>query len=159
MDDKTDGKRWNFVAQTAASVVVLLAALPALAHADARYLTGHAFEKSYIVSFSSDDLKKTPAWDPSADNPPLSARKALKLAIDYRKTLIPGHADLEWHLEYLGLCQTGGRWYWLAHFEGFPKNGPGTLHDLYVVVLMDGTIVKPRIEDTVWPNSRMRGIR
>jgi hypothetical protein len=134
--------------RSSAVIAILFAAIPTGVQAEA--LSGYAFGKSYVIVVTGDDLKKRPTWDQSAENPPLSARKALKLATDYPRRLIPGHADWEWHLNYLGLRQTEGMWYWLAHFEALPKNAnfEGRAPNLYVAVLMDGTIVKPEIADT-----------
>jgi hypothetical protein len=121
-----------------ALTVLLLLALPRAIEAET--WGANAFGKAYSIIVTGEDLKKTPIWDQSAENPPLSARKALKLATDSRKALIPGRADREWKLEYLGLRETEGRWYWLAHFEALPRHADftGTPPALYVAVLMDG---------------------
>jgi hypothetical protein len=132
-----------------ALTLLLLLALPRAV--DAENFDGHAFGKSYAVAVTGEELKKTPPWDESrVENPPVSARRALKLATDFRQTLIPGHADWEWHLGYLGLRQTEGRWYWLALFNAFPRHAflEGVAPDLYVAILMDGTVVKPHIRDS-----------
>jgi hypothetical protein len=111
---------------------------------------GYAFGKSYNVAVTREALTKTPVWDESrAENPPLSAQRALKLATEFRKTLIPDPAKWKWEMEYLGLRQIYGRWYWLAHFEALPTHAAfsGVAPDLYVAVLMDGTVVKPHVQD------------
>jgi hypothetical protein len=128
-------------------VAILLVTAPKSIDADA--ITGHAFGKTYTIVVGEEDLKKGPAWDQAAENPPLSARRALKLATDSRKATIPGHAEFEWQLRYLGLRESEGRWYWLADFHAFPRHGSwtGIPPELYVAVLMDGTVVKPEIRD------------
>jgi hypothetical protein len=129
-------------------VMILLVTAPKSIDADAT--AGYAFGKSYTIVVGEEDLKKAPAWDQSAENPPLSARRALKLATDSRQAIIPGHAEWKWELRYLGLRESEGRWYWLAYFEAFRRRGSssGIPPHLYVAVLMDGTVVKPEIRDS-----------
>jgi len=131
-----------------ALTVLLLSALPRAVNAET--FDGWAFGKSYAVAVTGEALKKTPAWDESrVENPPVSARKALKLATDFRKTLIPANADWDWHLGDLRLRQLEGRWYWLAYFYAFPRHAflEGVAPNFYVAILMDGTVVKPHIQD------------
>jgi hypothetical protein len=112
-------------------------------------MAGYAFGKSYVITIRGEDLKKSPAWDQAAENPPLSARRALKLATEHQRALIPAPADWIWQLQYIGLRETQGKWYWLAHFEASQREafGIGPPPDLYVAVLMDGTVVKPVVRD------------
>jgi hypothetical protein len=136
-----------------ALAVILLVSLPEVIEAEARAgdeeMAGYAFGKSYTISVTREALRRAPAWDESAENPPLSARRALKLATECQRALVAAPADWEWHLMYLGLRQNNGRWYWLANFEAYPTRHAfdGVAPNLYVAVLMDGTVVKPVIRN------------
>lgn len=125
-------------------------------------LCGYAFGKFYHVAVHRKELEKTPDWDSSREEkPPLSGRKALTLATEFQQTLIRDSAKWKWELQYFGLRYMDGRWYWLAYFEAHPQqpSGIGRPHsldglsyasghppNLYLAVLMDGTVVKPHIE-------------
>jgi hypothetical protein len=113
-------------------------------------MAGYAFGKAYSITIRNEDLKKSRDWDQAvAENPPLSARRALKLATEYQRALIHSPTDWEWHLDCLGLRQREAGWYWLAHFEASQKSvyGVGPAPDLYVAVLMDGSVVKTTVRD------------
>ncbi|HEV8003995.1 MAG TPA: hypothetical protein VGP63_29285 [Planctomycetaceae bacterium] len=128
---------------------LMLLAVPRVTHAD-EFFHGHHFGKSYNVAVTCEVLKKAPVWDESrAENPPISARKALKVATDFRKTLIPDSPKWRWELKFLALHKTDGRWYWLADFLVVPQPGgiDGESPDFFVAVLMDGTVVKPDVDN------------
>ena len=99
--------------------VLLIGTLPRVMLGEAHI--GHAFGKQYAVVVTGEELKKAPVWDQSAENPPLSARKALNLVTDFIKTVKPGRANFEWRLEHIALRKTEGYWYWLAYFSALPN--------------------------------------
>src|SRR5262245_476252 len=71
-----------------------------------------AFGKVYRVTATEAALKKAPAWKDDADNPPLSARKAIKLADDARPRQFKDSDEWEWRRDSVELCDAGnGRWY------------------------------------------------
>jgi hypothetical protein len=110
--------------------------------------------KRYTVIVTDDRLKKTASWDTKESNPPLSARDAMKHAVALEKTLLKESGNKTWELESLALTpneQGSGveKWYWVAHFsvrkELTASSGPPP--DIYIVVLMDGTVIKPIIAE------------
>lgn len=103
-----------------------------------------AYGKHVRITVSDDMLKRTPKWDKKSDNPPLSARKAMRLAekvklqLDRRfkpkykfkfgaATIHPGKDD---------------RWYWVVYYEEVnPYRLSGIASSLTLVVLMDGQVL------------------
>lgn len=130
---------------------VLLAASPILlstfASAGELGFPGAAFGKSYNTEVSDGALAKSPAWRDADDNPPLSARKAIASAEAMVAKVV--EPDKEWrrHLEGITLTQRGDRWFWRAQFIWLPKGGgiAGLPPYLDIIVLMDGTALKPAI--------------
>ena len=77
-----------------------------------------AFGKVYHVAVTRAVLDKTPVWKEDADNPPLSARKAIKLADEARARLFKDTDEWEWHRESMELNDAGGgRWYWSVRYR------------------------------------------
>ena len=66
-----------------------------------------AFGKVYHLSVTRATLAKTPAWKEDADNPPLPARKAVKLADGARAGLFQDTDEWEWHRESVELRDAG----------------------------------------------------
>ena len=104
--------------------------------------------KIYRSSFSRAEIAASPKWLGKDDNPPLSARKALKLAQStFDKTALPKYGDLVVQLWEATLMWLGDdKWVWRVRYhwhvpKGF-SSGPGS--DFYVLILMDGTVASPR---------------
>jgi len=111
----------------------------------------YVFGKVYTVTITEEALKKSPAWK-SDENPPLSAKKAINLAAAMKDTLVKDSDDHAWGLESASLKPFLDKWYWQISYEtrvmargigGSGSSGPPTL--LHLVVLMDGTVVKPEV--------------
>jgi hypothetical protein len=106
----------------------------------------HFFGKDFETAVTSEALKKTPDWHDEQENPPVSARKAMKLATGVKDSLLKD-SSTKWKL--IGLCldaQFEKKWVWLVSFSPEPQvtdaDQPPT--DLItVVVLMDGTVLGP----------------
>jgi hypothetical protein len=128
------------------AVVAVFVAMPV--RADTTY-SSYAFSKQYIVSISRAALEKAPSWKDDADNPPLSAKKAIKLANEMKDSLVKDTEDFKWKLESAALKPAGdGKWYWLVHYDAVFQSAPtGQPNHLRLVVLMDGTVIKPVIKD------------
>jgi hypothetical protein len=130
----------------AAAVAVVFLASAARAEIT---LWSYAFAKKYTVTIIDEALKKSPAWENDAENPPLSAKKAIKLANEIKDSLVKDSKDFKWKLRSASLEPAGeDKWYWLinyeAQFQGFSSGIPNHLR---LVVLMDGTVVKPEVKD------------
>jgi hypothetical protein len=109
----------------------------------------YAFDTQYRTSVGGELLRKTPTWGRFAENPPLSAKDALRAADKMKDELVEDTDKYEWHLRSLDLTPGGGRWwYWMAHYQARPRQGVGSSeihHELKLAVLMDGTAVKPEV--------------
>jgi hypothetical protein len=114
-----------------------------------RALCSFSLDKCYIVTITDRALRKSPAWVVEAENPPLSAQKAIRLANEKRARLVEDTYDWKWEIETVSLNPAReGRWYWVveykAHFRGHSTGIPPFLK---LAVLMDGTVVEPTVTD------------
>jgi hypothetical protein len=112
-------------------------------------LASYAFSKQYIVTISDEALEKSPTWKDDADNPPVSARKAIELANETKDALVKDSKQFKWRLGSASLRPAGkGKWYWLVYYEAlFQGVSTGFPHHLRLVVLMDGKVIKPEVRD------------
>ncbi len=108
--------------------------------------------KHYSTPITEAMVKKTPAWKADAENPPVSARKAMALAekyVDQKFKLDKANAE-KWErgFESISLVEHGDHWFWHVHYEWYPtQEEPGeNVPYAYVVVLMDGTVVPLEVE-------------
>jgi hypothetical protein len=136
------------------TVIAVFLAVAVRARAGGETLIGRAEGKSFAVTVTDEALKKTPSWDKAAQNPPLSARKAIELASDLKNALVKDADGWKWKLA--GLClkesdpkSTSDKWYWLAYFEAWPTKGGlgGVPPHLYFFVLMDGRVIEPVVRN------------
>jgi hypothetical protein len=102
----------------------------------------YSFEVSWAV------FDKTPIWRESDDQPPLPARKALRLARACLSKLFTdaGH----WRLDAVSLSpmpEHDGHWIYLVRFyPPLPPNGMnGFVEPMTIPVLMSGVAVEPKI--------------
>ena len=92
-------------------------------------------------------------WLHSSANPPISAARAIRTAIVEREKLVQDSKNLEWHFKSASLVPYNGKagdWYWLVTFNSQSVGAAlssGYDFELRVVVLMDGTVVQPKIND------------
>jgi hypothetical protein len=116
-------------------------------------LYSDAFGNCYVASVTGKDFDKTPDWSPDAENPPVSAKKAISLATKMKDSLAENGKNYKWVLDSAALHRwTGNKWYWVATYEvqyDGPRVGPNAAQ-IRIVVLMDGTAVRPEV-------SRLRG--
>ena len=112
-----------------------------------RTIYSNAFDNEYISDILLSDLMKSPAWQDNADNPPISARRAIQLAGQMRRTLFKDNEDYHWQLyaAEIGFGRNRRCW-WDVHFLArSTTGGSGVPDDLHVIVLMDGTVLKPKV--------------
>lgn len=127
-------------------VVVMFFVVPLRADTTQFEHASYAFSKQYIVSITSEALEKSPTWKEDDENPPLPARKAIRLANKMKDSLVKDSKDYKWKLQSASLHPSGaGKWYWLVHYDAeYQGSGStGVPSHLRLVVLMDGTIIKP----------------
>jgi hypothetical protein len=114
-------------------------------------INSYAFSKQYTVTITDEALKQAPSWKDDAENPPLSARKAIKLADDTKDSLVKDSKDYKWVLRSASLelvPDSGGKWFWLVNYEAeFQRGGSGVPFGLRLAVLMDGKVVKPEVKE------------
>jgi hypothetical protein len=113
-------------------------------------LNSYAFSKQYKVTITDEAIEKSPAWKDDAENPPLSAKKAIKLADAMKDSLVKDSKDRKWKLTSASLEPLGdGKWYWLVSYEAEFQGGmsTGIAPNLRLVILMDGMAIKPAIKD------------
>ena len=112
-----------------------------------------AFGKLYTATATRAALDRAPVWKDDADNPPLSARKAIKLADEARGRQFKDSDEWEWYRQSVELCDAGGgRWYWAVRYRAYYKDIVFllSLPEIYLLVLMDGTVVEPTVFDGKW---------
>jgi hypothetical protein len=110
----------------------------------------YALGKHYIVAVTQKQLDKSPIWKDDAENPPLSARKAMKLTATMKDNLVKDTDRLVWKQEGASLEEAGdNRWYWLISYRASdPRPGTGSTGQpptLRLIVLMDGTVIEPQV--------------
>lgn len=111
--------------------------------------------KQYTVSVSKDMLEKSPRWMEPDENPPISARRAIELATAMKDSLVKDSDSWKWKLRSASLEPIDGHWFWEISFEGkFDGFLEGRPPNLRLVVLMDGTVVKPLVKDDSTPKAK-----
>lgn len=121
--------------------------------------------KRFTFSISDTDLRQSPKWAEDADNPPLSARRALSIAKAMKEKLskqtgaFTDNGDLRWELDSIQLVPwtdwknegISQRWYWLVRYEAHAARGgsTGIPFDLRLPILMDGRPIEPKIRPHV----------
>lgn len=110
--------------------------------------------KTYETRVPIEALARTPKWNDTDENPPLSARKAMKLAGDKAPefqaiwSLTGLENRWEWHTNGARLCRSGPvDWCWVFSYVARSKTGTttGTPMAFRMIVLMDGTVFGPEI--------------
>ena len=132
-----------------AFVILLVTLVPCRANKTGIYaeFTSHAFGKQYVVAVTDNALEASPVWRDDAESPPVSARKAVKLADALRVKLVKDSKDFKWKRESAEILfvDEPDRCLWHVHYEAHPVRGgeTGIGPHLDLIVLMDGTILDP----------------
>jgi hypothetical protein len=104
-----------------------------------------------VVTVTPEALANSPSWKDGAENPPLAAKEAIKLANELKDTIAPELFNYKWHLTSANLQllqERDAKWIWLICYESYwSGRGSGRIPNLQLAVLMDGTVVKPEITD------------
>jgi hypothetical protein len=106
-------------------------------------------EKHFESQVSRDEIAKTPVWLPEAENPPLSARRAIEAARKQMEALV--HDRSVWRLESVQLLDMGDHLHWMYIVE-FARQFPEDVavygdFSLRVLVLMNGAVITPRLRE------------
>jgi hypothetical protein len=108
----------------------------------------YAFEESYETEISDDAIANAPSWPSSEANPPVSARRALAIADNYRRKRLVNRNNWKWGLDSISLLPIDGgnnKWCWQILFLAYPEKGGlgGVPPEFSVYVLMNGDIIEP----------------
>jgi hypothetical protein len=108
--------------------------------------SGRMDQKEYQFKASEADILRTPIWKPDAAFPPLSARKAQEIARTEFDHLF-GKMKHPWAVRETTIVDVGdGHFVYVIQLEQWPPEEACTMCDyMRIVVLMDGTVPKPRI--------------
>ena len=88
-------------------------------------------------------------WKNTEPNPPVSARRALQIADNFRRERFKDHTFYDWSLEHAALTPLdikSDKWCWIILFKAVPKpgnGGSGRWPEFPVYVLMDGSTIEP----------------
>ena len=140
---------------------VVVAAL-AIALAISRMTTDRALEisvpdNSYAWSVTESQIKDSPTWEKVADNPPVSAKRAILISQQIIEQLNESSKSLSvgsWNLESMSLVRidknrfypdADEKWCYLLEFSGvnIPLHG-GAPYRFAALILMDETIILGR---------------
>jgi hypothetical protein len=111
----------------------------------------HTDDAMFFTWVKKEEILRAPSWDTSADNPPLSARKAQQLATKEIEAHPPDSNP--WVLSRINLINSGDglHWVYAVAFEEEPENHghTGNLREWEIIVLMDGRVFEP-VEQKRW---------
>ncbi|MFA7096090.1 MAG: hypothetical protein WC383_06350 [Gammaproteobacteria bacterium] len=101
-----------------------------------------------VLYLPDEQVAKAPKWDPELEPPPFSISEAIAAAKawaakEYHQFDKVAVRQIE--INDLGFRRKGS-WYYVISLIGYVKGMPLYGGDLYVAVLMDGTIIAPRME-------------
>ena len=103
--------------------------------------------RKYSYELATSDVKATPSWNPSREDPPLSLRSALGVAEATLRRYVKDADD--WEAENITLKQVDvEKWIYEIAFS-CNKRGcfeKGYLASFPILIKMDGSAVEPKIE-------------
>jgi hypothetical protein len=107
----------------------------------------------FVSRLTHDQLVKTPAWQSDSEYPPLSPRKAEKLALAMLHTIM---GERDWSQPNISLKafdvgqdssgQRDVRWFYVLQF-GLVSPAAYEGGSFNIIVLMDGTVIEPKRVD------------
>jgi hypothetical protein len=125
----------------------------------------YAFGKRYSSEIPNETLEKSPSWNMQSDSPPLAPGKAIRLANVLRAKLVKDSARFKWRcvsatldFSLAWLCADDAvmrdKCWWQIRYEAHgPEGGEiGEIyqnHHLIIIVLMNGTVIEPKVSDFV----------
>jgi hypothetical protein len=107
----------------------------------------------FNIEITESMTAKQPEWRPTSANPPISARQALSIADNFRKSRFRDYDRVQWSLTSVALKPLDlkrNKWCWIINFELVPKPGltaSGMWPEFPVYVMMDGTVIEPEDPD------------
>jgi hypothetical protein len=113
------------------------------ANGEDRTIDSNIFKDGYRTTVTSEAIANTPAWNNDDDNPPLSAKRATKIAKRQVDLMTKGQEHAKWRLTSLSLESFDDGWFWLVTYKA-PSPGTTLAMSLRIAILMDGTVVEPK---------------
>jgi hypothetical protein len=125
-------------------------ATPFLDRVEMTYYCCPPWGGEYASAITREMRNSSPAWADTEPNPPLSARKAMRLAEAALRAASKKEIDpvLERSLVGVRLIPLDGKkWCWEVSYEWHRRVGSetGTAYSFRVLVLMNGKVVQPKI--------------
>lgn len=114
------------------------------------YHVSRAFGKTYKSSVDPRVVFNTPPWNDEEESPPVSPRQAIKLAGKMCESVATAPDGWKWKAMNLNLFVGERYTYWSVMYQAVPikpKGGPVEFHEITLIVLMDGTVIKPVVTD------------
>jgi hypothetical protein len=110
-------------------------------------IENQVFIKRYSTRIATEQREKSPAWEGEAENPPVSAKEAKRLATKMKDSLVKDNETYWWGLESLTLRPLSDKWIWVVTFRAHVRKGisTGPATELDIVVMMDGTAIEPQL--------------
>jgi hypothetical protein len=107
-------------------------------------------DKIYELVTLSSEIEMAPLWKEEQENPPLSARAAVKIAQQYVAKHVPNSERWDVSVIMLTTCGTReGQWMYNVSFAMHDGKAPilGTMRGFQVPVLLNGSTPKVTIKD------------
>lgn len=117
--------------------------------------SGHADSQQFVSRVSDAALARAPVWSQEVERPPLSPRRARRVACKQLQDSVQEARD--WELREIGLVDTGDslHWIYVVHFDRRYPDNVGVAEGVEffdIVVLMDGISIRPEeIPSQIWP--------
>ena len=104
--------------------------------------------KDYASCAAYDAILKSPAWNQEAESPPVSPRKAIRLAEKMLKSVVKAPDGSKWQVADLRLRFVGDHCAWQVTFRASElEAGLVDSHEVAMFVLMNGAVIKPKVAD------------
>jgi hypothetical protein len=99
------------------------------------------FGKVYETGFVEGSFAFPPHWDQNEPNPPVSARRAMRIAKKRRDELVfEKPKGFSWKLDELSLKTDGYGWAWFVTYKAVTEDAPETDENrITLIVVMNGT--------------------
>lgn len=135
----------------AVALLALTQAQPFVAETDDGFrITSHASGKLYQSDLTRDAIRKSPAWDQENESPPVSLKKAIRLAEKMRKSVVKPPDKRKWEVTNMHLIFEGKHCAWYVTFHTKTIEPEAGLIDGFdevtLFVLMDGTVIEPKVK-------------
>ena len=135
------------------TLVLSLVPLPAQQEPETSFSQSysHSFifdDKGYVINLSDKDVADTPSWNPTHDDPPVSAREAARIAREQLRRYVKNRPD-EWDVQGIGLVPLNAeKWIYAVSFQCYNSRckDSSVVGVFAIIVKMDGSVAAPEIK-------------